>query len=575
MAIAWVSTSILLTAGCQDPLQRTGQDAIREQVFAEYRQRLSATAATQPIELSREDSDVEAELSDERRRELDRLSGPDAYEQDTLDLGRDLQGREDAELVRLTLQDAVRLAVEHNLDLSVARLSPQIAEARLREAQAEFDWVFFAGVDWSKLDTPQPPGSVTGLSGDQQDETLTGTVGLRKPSRYGGTLEVETSLSNLEREPSFFIVDDYFNADAGVTLTQPLLRGFGRAVNEVNIELARDAAEVESENLRDALIQTVFATEQAYWDLVFLRRQLLIRQRQLERTRSLRDTLFRRRDFDVLPASLTDANARVEQRRAEVIRARVAVRQGSDRLKRLINDPELPVSGETVIMPADDPVEAAARFDLVDEIATALRHRPELRSALTDIRSSATRLDLADSLLLPQLDLTAGVNFNGIDLDDPEGAYDDLLGGDYIDYVLGVRFERPLGNRSAEANLEARQLERRQAVERYRQLAQVAVIDVKDALRTLVTNYELIGAQRAARRAAADALRALQVEEDAGGALTPDFIDRKLQQQDRLAEAEAAEAQSISAYNTSLADLYSSTGTLLERRGIEPQPARN
>src|SRR5690606_12236037 len=97
--------------------------------------------------------------------------------------------------------------------------------------------------------------------------------------------------------------------------------------------------------------------------------------------------------------------------------------------------------------------------------------------------------------------------FNGVGLSSVGGAYDALEDGKFIDYIAGFNFEMPIGNRGPEAALEQRRLERRATVVNYRRTAQQVVKDVKDTMRALDTAYEIIGAARSARRAAAERLR--------------------------------------------------------------------
>jgi outer membrane protein TolC len=93
---------------------------------------------------------------------------------------------------------------------------------------------------------------------------------------------------------------------------------------------------------------------------------------------------------------------------------------------------------------------------------------------------------------------------------------------------------------------------------------------VKSSLRDVLTSYELIGATRASRRAAADSLRAIEEQEAAGVALTPEFLlDLKLSTQQRLADAEIQEVQALTGYNTAISQLYQAMGTLLDRNQIE------
>jgi outer membrane protein TolC len=276
----------------------------------------------------------------------------------------------------------------------------------------------------------------------------------------------------------------------------------------------------------------------------------------------------KRIDFDAEPASVTQASSQVEQRRAEVIKARQEVRRRSDELKRLINSPDLPVAGETLVVPLDKPVDEPMVFSLVDAISTALRQRPELHRLLFQIDDASIRQRVADNLRLPLLNLNAQARINGIG-NNVGDAYSDVSDDDFIDYLIGLNFELPIGNREREALYRQRQLERRQSVVAYQDQAQQVVLEVKTAMREMIAGYELISAERSSRRAAAENVRNLQAKEDAGAALTPDFIDLKLRRQEALAEAEFREASAMAGYNVAIANFYAAMGTLLERNGVQ------
>lgn len=562
-AVAW------MLSGCASPLERDEEQRLRDALLESHRRQLASIAPGEAIEVTRPASDVESQLTDERRAELDRISGPRAYSELPPDLfGQDLEGSDRVQAVELSLQEAIEMAVRHNLDLKAARLGPAIAEQRVLAAESAFDSVFFTDVEWSKLDTPRPAGGVFG--GDEQSETLQATAGLRKGLYSGGTLSLETAIARLEDNPSQFNEPSYYDADVLVSLTQPLLRGFGSDVARADIFLAENARLAETQRLRQRLLELALETETAYWDLVLARQQVLIQWRLLQRTIDDRDRLLGRAEFDVSPVQITEANSFVELRRAEVIRARAAMREASDRLKRLMNSPDLPIASETLLLPVDEPVEAAIRFNLLESVTAALRNRPELQEALLNISDASIRQRVADNARLPLLDLSAAVGLNGIDTDEAGDAYGRLAEADYIDYLLAGQFEVPLGNRGPQAQYRAARLEREQAVLAYRALAEDRVLAVKNALRQVLTSYQLIGATRAARRAAADSLRAIEEQEAAGVALTPEFLlDLKLQTQERLANAEIQEIDALTNYNAAIAAYYEAVGTLLQRNGIQ------
>lgn len=556
--------------GCTSPLDRSEDQDLRERLVNSNRAYLRAIAAGPVIEISREPSDVESELSDERRTQLDRMSGPSAYIQDPLKLGADLVGESDGGVLSTSLRHAIHLAAKHNLNVQLAQVQPAINQSRVSQAEAVFDAVFFTNFNYSNTDEPRPQSAINPAFGAQQTQNWDVTSGIRKNLSSGGQVTADVTLGRIDDDPSLFSSPlsgnsgfGYYDTDVQLQLNQPLLRNFGADINRSSTLLEINAEREALSDLRATLLGVVLATEEAYWELSFARAQLLIQQRLLVRTIKDRDQLKKRQNFDVSPVRLTEANSFVELRRADVIRARQQVRTASDRLKQLINAPDMPLADETLILPVDDPAVLPLQFHLLDVVTTALRHRPDLQRALLEIDDASIRQRVADNQRLPILNLGGIVRFNGVG--------DELAAGlrETLDYILTAQFEVPIGNRGPEAEYREQTLARRAAVIGYQQTAQQVVLDVKEALRDLHTEYELIGATRAARRAAADNLRALEEQEEAGVALTPEFLlDLKLSTQQRLANAEIQEIRALTDYNNSIARLYQTMGTLLQRNGI-------
>jgi len=112
-------------------------------------------------------------------------------------------------------------------------------------------------------------------------------------------------------------------------------------------------------------------------------------------------------------------------------------------------------------------------------------------------------------------------------------------------------------------------LQRLQAIVQYEQVVQGVVQQVKNSLRNVRLNYELLGPTRDARLAATENLRTIEVQEEKSAAMTPEFLNLKLQRQESLANAELDEISTISAYQVALAQLYTAMGVSLERNKIE------
>ena len=136
-----------------------------------------------------------------------------------------------------------------------------------------------------------------------------------------------------------------------------------------------------------------------------------------------------------------------------------------------------------------------------------------------------------------------------------------------IDYAAGLKFEIPMGNRQAESVYRRRQLERRQAVTQMLKIAQQVILDVKTQLREILTSYREIQAREAARISAGEELNAIIIQE-AVQRLSPEFLQLKLDSQQRLANAELDELNALVNYNLAIMRLEQAKGTLLEYNRI-------
>ena len=395
-------------------------------------------------------------------------------------------------------------------------------------------------------------------------------TGLRAPLISGGEVTISTDLSrfsNLAPGITFF-PDPAYTSAVRLGLSQPLLRGFGTQVNTATIRLARNFERRSIEQLHTDLLDLVDRTEIAYWNLAFAWQNLEIQDWLLEVGIEVRDVMERRRGFDTRLAQYAAAVARVEQRKGNVISARRAVRGASDALKVLINDPELTVGSEVLLVPVDHMVEAPIRYSLREAIMTGVGARPEIQQAILGIDDAGIRQMLADNARLPLLNLSAELAYFGLD-DDASGAYSNLVEGSFVDWLIGVQFEWPLGNRTAEADFRRSRLERSAAVISYQQSVQLVVFDIKQALRDCLTNYELIEANRSFRIAQAENLRALLVEEETLAGLTPEFLELKFTRQETLASAQQQETAAMVNYNQSVSGLHRSMGIGLTMNQIE------
>lgn len=548
-----------------DDLQRSIRAAI-EREFQELPEQ------EQWFETRVEPSPTERALED-RREELDALT-PALYDRPRLmELGVDLTGQAQ-QGVSLSLEQAIQSAVRNNLAVQIAALQPAITLQDVLAAEAAFDAVFFADADFTRIDQQTTVPVINGIPLGrpvQRSETWRFETGVRADLITGGAASISTEMRRTDfLTPGIAISPDpAYEAAIRLNFVQPLLRNFGTDVTQTTIFLTRNIQRRAVEQLRIDMLDIVAQTENAYWNLALAWQDLEVLQWLVEEGVQVRDVLESRRDFDARPAEFADAVARVEQRQASVIRGRRRIRASSDQLKVLINDPQLPVGSEVIIIPSDSPEAEPISYNLVDALQTALNNRPEIEQARLLIDDAVIQQRLAANNLLPRLDLFANVDFAG--LKDSAGRAYGEIGEGFINYIIGATFEYPFGNRAAEAGLRQARLQRSASLLGYRQAVQQAVFDVKDALRDVVANYELMQATRSFRVAQAENLRTLQVRQALIG-MTPEFLNLLFQQQETLASARRQELLAHVDFYQALAQLYRAMGTGLRMHQIDFEP---
>ena len=580
--------AILALSGCRSPIERQSEQELQQAMIRAIEIEIEhAKAHPEPRQMGtsldltkleiREDhlEQIEKEFSTNGYLEELRNASPDAQDPIAALVGKDLMGQP-TKLIGLTLEQAIGAAANNNLNVEIASFVPAISQSLLTQAQAQFDWLFFATAQYQDSIIPQPGFSFAGPAAITQNITQAGdaSAGVSRLLTTGGTIQITNAINYTNIESSFFggtpVPNPANTSNIVLDVTQPLMQGFGRDTNLAEVHLARNAERSSVASLKSSLIEASAETERAYWTLVLRYKELIIKSKLLERGIKVRDDIKARRVQDARQAQVADAVARVERRRSDLLIARTNLRNASDQLKLLMNDPALPVGSEALIVPRDDAISEPISYSLLDAITTGITSRPEMEIALLTIDDTTIRQQVAKNLRKPKLDITAQARLLGLN-DSFRDAYTDSQSNRFIDdWLLGIRYEVPIGNRLNEAGYRKARLERMQAVVSYRQSAQIVVSEIKLALNAIVTNNALIEQTALSRVAQGEALRALIVEKElTNNGYSVERLNLELNQQESLANAEITEATALINYNTAIVDLYKAMGTSLERARID------
>lgn len=476
-------------------------------------------------------------------------------------------------IVELSLEDAIRLAVQHNLEIERERFSPQIARTEVERQRAAFDPV--VGVDAQVSETKSLPvnrtlqfDSTGAIIGERVLRQFTSrdeiTPRFRHKVLLGGNYELRFLNFREDIAPSRIgtssrIADPRFESRLELTFTQPLLRDFGIAVNTAAIRQAEKAALIAEQQLLQAILDTVFIVQQRYWTLVFRLQDLDVKRESLRLAEEfLAENKVRVELGTLAPIELVQAETRVKTREGDVIRAEAAVGDAEDLLKEVLNMPETLGTWQIRLRPTDSPPFVPITAIPVEEkVALALQKRPDFLRSQLDIASREIARDFARNQRRPRLDIIgrSSVAAFGEGFDESTGRLGDAEG---YEWLIGLRFEQPLGNRLARNEFLRRDLELRQALVDQRQLILTIVREIRQAIREIETQSKQVEVTRQATVLARTQLEAEQEKFRLG--LSTSF--NVLEFQEDLSIARTNETLALNDYNVVLARLDQLTGRL-------------
>ena len=485
-------------------------------------------------------------------------------------------------IAKLSLEECMRRALAHNLEIRIRSYDPSIRMADVVQAEAAFDAVLFSSANFSTTDQANPDSGFftrtiqtnkgsrnKKIPSDPFDQLhdYNYALGLRKRLPTGATVELAQRARRLRMEEEGLFRNPFYQTSLDLELRQPLLRDFGIDVNRATILASRNNFAISRLQFNLQVIQIVAGVEGNYWQLVFFRQRIRILEELVRQSTATLERLKKRTPLDAGAGVIARNRGLIQRARADLVAARNSVLQQQDRLLESINDPNLPLSQIWEIIPLDQPVMQKYQVDRKDAIQTALQTRPELISQELTIDTAALAIGVAKNQLLPRLDLIARQEITA-----PGGsmgtAWQNQYDYDTDNYLAGLSFEVPIGNRGPRAELLKAKLQERQEKLRLDNFKEQVLLDVSVSLQELNSAFEEIGVRLAAANAEADELKASLVLEDSAAKIDVGFLDRKLFAQERLAQYQSALAQTIFRYNAALADVQRAQGTLLHYNNI-------
>lgn len=527
----------------------------------------------------------------------------------------------------LSLNDAIKRALENNNDIEVARDDVRIAETQLRALEGVFDPIFAIQPTYDKRISPQQ----SSLGGGQGGTTSTTTYSLgpslvKQFGRGGGNYFLSFANDYTNTSNSFSLLNPFYSSNLSLQFTQPLLRDRSIDNNRRQIRIQRKRLDQSDADFRQRTIEVITRVQQAYWELVFALRDQQNQLANLNLSReSLRNVEAQIAAGAKAPLERAEVQTELANRETSLLTAVQNVAIAENNLKLLIFKEPTSPDWSSQLTPTDTPKFDTTPVNLIDALKAARENRPELRRLRLqdDINNiditffknqTKPRIDLVGTLALTGL---AGTNLAtivppgsqvplivGNPLTNPSafllneiqaiqraeglpvavppltvveantinptlvGGYGqtlrNLISGDTRNIRVGVAIQFPFKNKTAEANLAGARIQKEQLMASTRAQEQIIEVDVRNSAQAVESARQRVLSAREARTNAELQLEGEQRLYQVGRSTT--FL--LFQRENALANARASELRAETDYNKAIADLQRATSTTLRANNV-------
>jgi outer membrane protein TolC len=514
--------------------------------------------------------------------------------------------------LRLTVMDAVELALENNIDIAVQRYNSWLWETDILRGEAGQTTRGVATTGTANLFAalPQilydPSLSVTMNVDDRVfpvNNPLTAGTGTGTTTSAltthnavanfaynqgfvtGTTLSV--GLNNTRNSTSSAAVR--FNPNiqtlGSLAFAQQLLNGFGRSVNERFLKVARIGKLASDYAFQQSVITDITAVQNDYWELVFARDNVAVQQRSVDLAQRLLEDNQRQVEIGTLaPIEVVRAQAQVASAQQSLINAQsVQLQQQTLLMSVITKDPVAPAVRDVEIIPVDT-VENIPRLEdtaINDLVTDALSKRPDVLQAKTNLGADDINVQTTKQALLPNLVASGFINgaglsgvsvVNGVRI--PAGWFDatgQIFQGAFPEYQAQIALLVPIRNRPAQADNARALLVRQQDQERLQLTYNGVAVDVRNAQISLRESRVALDAAQKNRELQEQTLTAEQTKFQLG-ASTPFLV---ISSQQSLASAASAQVRAQVNLAEALVNFERATGRTLEANRITLSDAKS
>jgi HAE1 family hydrophobic/amphiphilic exporter-1 len=469
---------------------------------------------------------------------------------------------------RISIDDAVALALENNLDLQVERLSPQIQDLSVAQVQTGYAPTFRSTIDFN--DQTQPPASFLSGNTNQIVGNNAGfDFGLGALNKWGGNYNASFNNTRATTNNIFTNFNPQLSSNITLGYTQPLLRNFKIDGTRQQLLITQNNRAISDVQLQQNIALTQRNVKSAYYDMMYAVGNLNVQRQSLELAQqSLKDNRARVEIGTMAPIDIVQAEAEVAQREESLILAEASISRAEDRLRALVFNPSSPDFWQLRIEPTEPIVFRPTAVDPEAAVSNALQKRTDLLASRKQLDSNDVNIRYFKNQALPDVNASLtyfaqaiggtaflrGPGFPGEIIGSAEKSYGSTLGtmfsGDFPTWTVSMQVNYPIGYSNADASLARARLQDQQSRKQLQSQELQVATQVRDYARQVQTNAKRVDATRASRTLAERRLEAEEKKFQAG--MTTSFL--VFQAQRDLNQARNNELQALLDYFKSVVD---------------------
>lgn len=430
---------------------------------------------------------------------------------------------------QLTLDQAIQIALDHNLNLQSAKLNPLIQDYSLVSARAAFRPSITGSFSNNHSSNPVT-SSLDGAKTTVTNISQSYRTGLsERLPWYGGQLSLSFNNGRSSTNNVNSIRNPTFSSSFSANYSQPLLAGFKIDNQRSALQTQTIQRQITDIQLQTTIENTKASVRTAYWNLRQAIERIQIQQMSLNLSqRQLDDDKVKVEIGTMAPIQTTTAEVQVAQNQQAVLNARIQWQTAELALKQLlVSGPDDPLYRQT-IDPTDQPTFAQVQVDIPKAVQTAMANRTDIVQQRKSLEVTDINLSVTKNNTLPSLSLSTSYQLSGTGGPTASRNGNPAVPGGYLDalgqignlaaptWTLGFNFSYPIGMASAKAAFARAQLQEQQAKQNLKVTELTIATDVTNAGLAVQNTYLQLQAAQTAREAAERNADAEQTRFDVG-----------------------------------------------------------